>query len=1028
MRTGERGLTSRPILAAGALVVLTAAAPLAAQEVHPFTAPPPHTIDQWTTEDGLPQNSVNAIVQTSDGYLWLGTFGGLVRFDGTRFTLMERTDSAGRHIDRVLALAMAPDGSLWIGTQNEGLLRLKNGVYEKFTSGDGALRGIIVALHVSGGGDLWIGADQSVIVRYADGRYRRFHQADGLSVGRVVTFTEDRDGTLWISTTNGFFTVDDGGLRTVRPGTAALAGAEYLALVDEAGAKWFTLPGRMAREADGVVRIFDVPDGSLMVEDPVNGYWIGTGNDGLFYVRPEATGDDRVRRYAQPDGQRAFRVRSQHVDRAGNVWVGTGANGLLRVKRNLFTTYATEHGLSHNVATAVFQATGGALWVATNCGGVNAIDLRSRTLRVYNPRMPDDPEGDPCVFSLAESPEGTLWQGSWGGGVSLLTSDREDLPAKVAGLPDSAVLALFGDRDGTLWVGMNSGGLAAVEDGHVRDIYTTADGIAHNSVRTIRQTRDGDFWIGTLGGLSRLRDGRFTTFTAADGLSSEHVRAIYEDGQGQLWIGTYGGGLNRFANGTFTPIGREDGLADNVVSSILEDDSGHLWMSGNRGIFRVAMDELNAFADGELDRVHSVLYGTEDGLLTAETNGGFQPAAWKDTQGRLWFPTVEGVTVVDPADVVASERAPSVAIEAVVVDGELRSPDEAIVVGPGRPNVQFRYSGLNLTAPEHVSFQYRLEDFEEDWIQAGQRRVAYYPRLQPGRYRFAVRAANRYGVWSDAGAALSVRVVPLFWNTWSFRLAGVAILLSLLLVVLRRRQTIARREREARENFSRRLIEGQEHERKRIAGALHDGLGQQLLVIRNRALLALRSDGKSEAAREQIRQISDLAAESLADVRNVAHDLTPHELDHLGVTAALKTMVDVIGQSTEIHIREEVEDIDGLLPVEREINLYRVVQEALNNMVRHSRAETAAVRVRRRGMLILLSIEDDGTGFSMVPDSSAPPTGRFGLSGMAERVRILGGRIEIDSAPGSGTRISVSVPVASAEGARTASSRGGRDA
>lgn len=992
------------------LLALAVAAPVPAQETRPFTAPPAHTIDQWTTEDGLPQNSVTAIAQAPEGHLWLGTFGGLVRFDGTRFTTMERIDGTGRHADRVLALAIGRDGSLWIGTEDDGLLRLEDGAYRAYGIDDGLPDDEVTALHVTRAGVLWIGTARGGVVRFDGGRFTRPGQAAGPQLGRVVSFVEAAGGTLWVNAAGRSYTIEGGTLSAAAALARPLEGAEYMVMEDDAGARWFSLPDRMARASDGGARVFDVPDGSVMVQDPRSGYWVGTGNDGLYFFRPDGPGGEEVRRYALPGGQQSFRVRSMQVDHAGNVWIGTNANGLLRAKRNLFTTYTTEHGLSHDVATAVYEDAAGTLWVATNCGGVNAIDRDSRTVRVLNPRSSGDPEGDPCVFALAEAPQGTMWQGSYGGGVTLLTPD-DGAPPRIEGLPDSVVLALYGDREGTLWVGTASGGLAAVEDGRVRDVYTTADGLAHNSIRTITRTRDGDLWIGTLDGLSRLRDGRLTSYAAADGLSAGHVRAIHEDAAGRLWVGTYGGGLNRLHDGELTTIGREDGLGDDVVSSILEDAAGFVWMSGNRGIYRVPMDELNAFADGELDRVHSVLYGSQAGLRKAETNGGFQPAAWKDGQGRLWFPTVEGVAVVDPADVVADERPPSVAIEEVVVDGVSRPTGTAVSVGPGRPNLEFRYTGISLSTPEHVTFQYRLDGFDEDWVEAGSRRAAYYPRLPPGRYRFTVRAANRDGVWSQASAPLPVRVAPPFWSTWWFRLVGAMGLVALFGAVIRRRETIARRQRGAREDFSRRLIEAQEHERRRIAGALHDGLGQQLLVIRNRALLALRSDAMGPPARKQIRQITDVAAKSLADVRGVAHALTPRELDHLGLSAALRAMVEDVGETTEIAIRDEIEDIDGLLPTGGGINLYRIVQEGLNNLVRHSCAEHATVRVRRDDHTIRLVVEDDGRGFAVGRGATGGPAGGFGLSGMVERARILEGQIDIESEPARGTRISVVVPV-----------------
>ncbi|MFW5946983.1 MAG: ligand-binding sensor domain-containing protein, partial [Gemmatimonadota bacterium] len=462
---------------------------------------------------------MNAIAQTPDGYLWLGTFGGLVRFDGSRFTAVERTDAAGAHTDRVLALAVTADSALWIGTETAGLLRWKDGAYEARVLPDELPDNAVTTLHAAADGTLWIGTAHGGVARLEDGRLRTVREANGVSVGRVVSFVEGASDTMWINAGDRHFTMARGTLSLRDPAVNPVPEARYMPLEETAGARWFTLEDGMARVRADAVRIFDLPDGALMVEDPEEGVWIGTGNDGLFFLRPDRSGAGALHRYSLPDGRAAFRVRSMHVDRSGNVWVGTDANGLLRARRNLFTTYTAEHGLSHDVATAVLQATDGTLWAATNCGGVNAIDLRDRTVRVHNPRSPGDPEGDPCVFALSESAGGVVWQGSYGGGVTPLVGQA---PARVPALPDTIIRALYTDPGGILWVGTGSNGLVAVVDGQVRDVYTADDGLADNRVRTIYRARNGDLWVGTLGGLSRLRDGRFTTFTAADGLSSGH--------------------------------------------------------------------------------------------------------------------------------------------------------------------------------------------------------------------------------------------------------------------------------------------------------------------------------------------------------------------------------------------------------------------------------------------------------------------------------------------------------------------------
>ena len=1006
------------LLLAGAVL---STAPAAVAQERRLEFPPAFIIDQWTTGHGLPQNSVNALARAPDGSLWIGTFGGLVRFDGTSFRLQERVDSSGRHVDRVLSLAADRDGALWVGTE-DGLLRYRQARFESHGAAAGIVGVGASALLVDRSGELWVGLLRGGLVRRApDGTFTPLATVSGLPLGPVTSIEEDAGGTLWVSAGDRLLTLSPGARE---PGWAApVPGAQALALEDRGGARWFSVPDGVASLAAGTARIFrrhdGVPRPAEMLEDPRGGYWIGTQNDGLFYFQPGERGS-AAQHYRLPEGQAQYRVRSALVDDEGNVWFGTDANGLLRARRNLFTTFTAQHGLSNDVITAVLGDAGGVMWVATNCWGVNAVNLAARSVRTMKPRRQADPGGDPCVFALAEGPRGTIWAGTWGGGISRLRGGVEERLGLAGGLRDSVVLALFTDRDGTLWAGTSSGGLAALTGGRVRRVYTVADGLAHNSVRTIYQAKDGALWIGTMGGLSRFQNGRFTNYTAADGLSAEHVRSIYEDADGNLWIGTYGGGLNRLHDGRFTAVTQRNGLPDDVVSSIVEDAQGRLWMSGNRGIFRVARRELLAFMEGRSARVHSVLYGEADGLRNAETNGGFQPAVWQDAPGRLWYPTVRGVAMVDPAAARGVERPPQVSIEAVVVDGQPQPATGPIVVGPGRPNLEFRYTGLSLSAPEHLTFRYRLAGFEDEWVEAGSRRVAYYPRLPPGRYRFLVTAANRDGLWNEAESELRLRVTAPVWSTWWFRLAAALLMVALAVVVARRQAAADRLRREAREAFSRQLIESQEHERKRIAGELHDGLGQELLVVKNRALLALRVADLPRPAREQLEQIEGITAQSLDSVRGLARNLTPYHIGHLGLSEALRTMITSVAAGVDVSIHATVEDVDDLLPADREINLYRIVQEALNNVVRHAGASEASVHVRRDGAEVIVTVRDNGRGFRVEHDGTGGLNGGFGLSGIGERARILGGRLDISSAPGEGTRVEVSAPVAALAAERPA--------
>ncbi len=537
--------------------------------------------DSWTTENGLPQNSVNDILQTRDSYLWLATYDGLVRFDGIRFTVFNKGNTKGISSNRFDLLFEDRHGILWAMT-DDSLVKYQAGVFTTYTIKDGGVSDFITTLY------------------------------------------EDRDGYLWIGTTYG-----------------------------------------LHRFKDGKISAYPNPEGFFR-----EGTWV------------------------------------IHQDKAGRFWFGT-SNGLVKYEAGQYIR------------------------------------------------------------------------------------------------------------------------------------YTAKDGLAGNDVKAILEDRAGQLWFGTWGGLSRYENGRFTSYTEQDGLAGDHIRTLYEDIEGILWIGTYDGGLSRFRDGRFTRYTTNDGLFNNGVFQILEDERGNFWMSSNRGIYRVARQELNDFADGKIRAITSVAYGKNDGLLNIECNGGRQPAGWKTGDGRLWFPTIQGAAVIDPSRIEINQQPPPVIIE------EFRSGDEVIdfpsvaQIPPEKDGFEIRYTAPSFIKPEHIKFKYKLEGFDKNWIDADTRRTANYSYIPPGEYTFTVIAANSDGVWNQTGKSLRITVVPYWWERKLVQallvLVAVFLLISTILSWNKRRISRLEKEKAAREDFARQLIASQENERKRVAGELHDGLGTDLSVIKMRA-------------------------------------------------------------------------------------------------------------------------------------------------------------------------------------------------
>ena len=458
-----------------------------------------------------------------------------------------------------------------------------------------------------------------------------------------------------------------------------------------------------------------------------------------------------------------------------------------------------------------------------------------------------------------------------------------------------------------------------------------------------------------------------------------------------------------FDQGRFTHYTKNEGLFDNGAFRIIEDGKGNVWITCNLGVYRIRKRELEDVALGRIRKVTSVPYNRRDGMLNAECNGGGQPAGIKTRDGKIWFPTQAGVVVIDPDAVPFNSQPPPVVIESLVVDTEHVAAHSPVTIQPGQIYFEVNYSGLSFINPELVKFKYKLEGLDKDWIDAATRRVAYYSHLPAGTYRLIVKAANRDGVWNEQGAAIQIIVLPPFWRTWWF-LSLAAVSLALVIYLLFRRRIVKlKQENKAQEHFSRQLIESQENERKRIAAELHDSLGQSLLIIKNRAAMGRRFLDNRAMALEQIDQVEEVAAQSIKELRQIAYDLRPYQIDNVGLTDALKELVRRINEAGPVKINSSVAYVDDLSE-EKAINLFRIMQEALNNIVKHSGASEATAIVKRGEREMVMVIEDNGCGFK-TDQIEMNGTRGLGLSGLSERARMMNANLTVDSTIGRGTTV-----------------------
>jgi ligand-binding sensor domain-containing protein/signal transduction histidine kinase len=947
----------------------------------------------WQIEDGLPQNSVQAIAQTSEGYIWLATQEGLARFDGIKFTVFDINNTPALKANNIQTLYVDRAGALWIGTEGGGLSRLADSQFTTYTTADGLADDIVESIFEDGAGRLWAGTFGG-LSRFEGGKFTTYTTADGLPQNSVLALAEDREGNLWIGTEGGGLSKWDGSRFTTFTTRQGLGDDLVRSIcVDRHGSLWAGTAGGLSRFKDGRLVTFRAGDGladdniRCVYEDREGNLWIGTDAGGLNRY----TGS-LFSAFTKKEGLARNSVASLYQDVEGTLWIGTYGGGLSRLKDGKFVTLTEREGLPHDNAMAIYEDSRGTTWIGTS-GGLSRFE--GGKFMTYTAK---DGLSDETILSICEDRQNNIWVGT-ADGLNRLSGGRFTIYAEKDGLTDPTVLALCEDSDGSLWIG-TAGGLSRLKDGKFTN-YTTADGLPGNSVWALLKGGDGSLWIGTDGGgLNRLKDGVFQAYTKREGLAYDLVMALHEDADGSLWVGT-SHGLSRLKGGEFTNYTTKTGLYDDAIFRILEDQNGNLWMSCNKGIFRVGKGELEDVAAGKIASVTSISYGTADGMKSRECNGGFQPAGFKSSDGRLWFPTIQGVAVIDPANIKVNELPPPVLIEGLLADGRSMSLHEQISLPPGTEKLEFKYTGLSYLAPEKVKFMYKLEGFDKHWVEAGSRREVAYTNLAPGNYSFEVKACNNDGVWSEAAAGIRFYLEPRFYQTYWFYALCLATLalIAWALYQMRIRQMSAQ--------FSAVLAE-----RNRIARDIHDSLAQSFVgVALQLQVVRAKLFESPQLAAQHLDLAVSLVTHSLDEARRTIRDLRSGSLERHDLAQGLLEAAKQLTAGTPIRVESKVRGQARPLPAATESNLFRIGQEAITNAIKHARAGRINIDLEYRDEHVTLSIEDDGCGFNP-DDFLVVEDGHFGLVGMRERAKAMKGRIEFHSLPARGTRIVLEIPLA----------------
>jgi len=725
----------------------------------------------WTNDNGLPMNTVTAINQAADGYIWLGTEAGIARFDGIDFETFNFDNTPLLSSTIIVDIMVDRKGTVWIITQRGGIILFKNKTFESYSKYADVLSNEIWSVMESADESIWIGS-KTGLHHIERETITSVPLPDRLSTKVVRMLLEDREGRVWVGMRgDGLVLVKKRGDDFISE-YMGLEGMDIISLMeDHKGGLWAgTMDNGIHRFWGGPIISFSSANGLEsntaydLHEDRFGNIWIATEGGGVNILSPNSTttGSEEyiIAKFPRPEAFTCDVIYDFFKDREGTLWMGTNGGGLYNLREAKITTFTTKNGLSYNNVYGVLQDSKGKVWVGTKGYGINYYDSSKNRFFTLTT---DDGLSSNSITCFTEDPFGALWFGTLGGGVNRLKDGKVQVYVERHGLLDTNLRSIYCDPGGNIWAGSIKGGIYRFE----RDRFLKQSDMGIR-INMLKKDSRGFLWACTLGGgLIRLdlKNNSKTIFKEEDGLSNNIVSCIHEDEteKGTFWIGTLKG-LNRLKKDTFSTLYRTDGLPDDTSYWILEDQKHDFWISSNQGIYCLGRKDADDFFDGNSTRVCPSVYGKEAGMHSVECNGGNQPAGYKTKDGKLWFPTTNGVSVIDPIDIGINKVPPPVVIKKVMIDGEEYPLGNLLNIPPGKNNIEIHYTAPSFIVPEKIRFKYKMEGLNSEWVNTENKRRAYFTDLAPGTYSFQVIACNSDGVWNNTGTGIELHLKSRFFQ------------------------------------------------------------------------------------------------------------------------------------------------------------------------------------------------------------------------------------------------------------------------